>query len=187
MSFRREMENSDVNKRELQPSTLLHSEDVRWERALSLRHSHSGHLGSLTKAQNEIGIVAAPVEKRQQNSANVTSVKDKFDHYEILWKNFVLSHNKFMDVTEPEEQAESAECFDILAQQRISLSTSIEKFICDTVTRLNEWVMEDLQKMTVIVMPLKQHLQFEGAIPQIRGRKGSTGSCVCGTRETAES
>ena len=30
-----------------------------------------------------------------------------------------------MDVTEPEEKAENAECFDILAEQRIGLSTSV--------------------------------------------------------------
>ena len=107
------MENSDVNKRESRPSTLLDSEDVRRERALSLKRSRSGHLGSLTKAQNEMEILL-----REEDSSNVTLVKDKFDHYEILWKKFVLSHNKFMDVAEPEEKSESAERFDILAQQR---------------------------------------------------------------------
>ena len=53
-----------------------------------------------------------------------------------------------MDVAEPEEKTESAERFDILAQQRISLSTSVEKFICDAATKLNERVMEDLNRMS---------------------------------------
>ena len=97
------MENSDVNKRESQPSTLLNSEDVRRERPLSLKRSRAGHLGALTKAQNEIETLL-PVE----DSSNVILVKEKFDYYEILWKNFVLSHNKFMDVAEPEEKAENA-------------------------------------------------------------------------------
>ena len=93
-----------------------------------------------------------------------------------------------MDVAEPEERAENAEHFDIPAEQRISLSTSVEKFTCNAATKLNEWVMEDLQKLTGPRHHgfVKQHLQLEGASPQIRGRKGSTGSCVCGTRETME-
>ena len=53
-----------------------------------------------------------------------------------------------MDVAEPEEKTESAERFDILAQQRISLSTSVEKFICDAATKLNERVMEDLNRVS---------------------------------------
>ena len=65
------MENSDVNKRESRPSTLLDSEDVRRERALSLKRSRSGHLGSLTKAQNEIEILL-----QKEDSSNVTLVKD---------------------------------------------------------------------------------------------------------------
>jgi len=74
------MENSDVNKRESRPSTLINSEDVRRERALSLKRSRSGHLGSLTKAQNEIETLLL-----DEDSWNVTLVKEKFDHYEILW------------------------------------------------------------------------------------------------------
>ena len=137
------MENSDVNKRESRPSTLLNSEDVRRERALSLKRSRAGHLGALTKAQNEVETLL-----RDEDSSNVTLVKEKFDYYETLWKNFVVSHNKFMDVAEAEVKAENAEHFDILAEQRISLSTSVEKFICNAATKLNEWVMEDLQKLT---------------------------------------
>ena len=137
------MENSDVNKRESRPSTRLNSDDVRRERALSLKRSRAGHLGSLTKAQNEIETLLL-----DEDSSNVTLVKEKFDHYETLWKNFVLSHNKFMDVAEPEEKADNAERFDNLAKQRVSLSTSVEKFICNAATKLNEWVMEDLQKLT---------------------------------------
>ena len=76
----------------------------------------------------------------------MTLVKEKFDCYKILWKNFVLSHNKFMDVVEPEEKTESAEHFDILAQQRGSLSASVEKFICDAATKITE--SNNLQKMT---------------------------------------
>lgn len=53
-----------------------------------------------------------------------------------------------MDVAEPEEKAENAERFNILAEQRISLSRSVEKFICNAATKLNESVMEDLQKLT---------------------------------------
>jgi len=53
-----------------------------------------------------------------------------------------------MNVAELEEKAGITEHFDILAQQRMSLSTSVEKSIFDTPTKLNEWVMEDLQKMT---------------------------------------
>ncbi|KAL9963159.1 hypothetical protein ACROYT_G032334 [Oculina patagonica] len=137
------MENSDFDKRESRASTRLNSEDVRRERALSLKRSRSGHLGSLTKAQNEIETLLL-----DEDSPNVTLVKQKFDNYEILWKNFVLSHNKFMDVAEPEERAENSERFDVLAQQRISLSSSVEKFICDAATKLNEQVMQDLQKMS---------------------------------------
>ena len=89
------MENSDVNNREPRPSTLLNSEDVRRERALSLKRSRAGHLGALTKAQNEVETLL-----RDEDSSNVTLVKEKFDYYETLWKNFVVSHNKFMDVAE---------------------------------------------------------------------------------------
>lgn len=53
-----------------------------------------------------------------------------------------------MNVAELEEKAGITEHFDIRAQQRMSLSTSVEKSIFDTPTKLNEWVMEDLQKMT---------------------------------------
>ena len=60
----------------------------------------------------------------------------------------LFCHNKFIDVAEPEEMAENAEGFDILAEQRVSLSTSVEKFICNAATKLNEQVMEDLQKLT---------------------------------------
>ena len=89
------MENSDVNNREPRPSTLLNSEDVRRERALSLKRSLAGHLGALTKAQNEVETLL-----QDEDSSNVTLVKEKFDYYETLWKNFVVSHNKFMDVAD---------------------------------------------------------------------------------------
>lgn len=78
------MENSDVNKRESRPSTLLNSEDVRRERALSLKRSRAGHLGALTKAQNEIETLL-PVE----DSSNVILVKKKFDYYEKCRKIYL--------------------------------------------------------------------------------------------------
>ena len=75
---------------------------------------YCNYLGALTKAQNEVETLL-----RDEDSSNVTLVKEKFDYYETLWKNFVVSHNKFMDVAEAEEKAEKAERFDILAEQRI--------------------------------------------------------------------
>ena len=53
-----------------------------------------------------------------------------------------------MDIAALEDKAENAERFDILAEQRISLSTSVEKFICNAATKFNECMMEDLQKLT---------------------------------------
>ena len=96
-------------------------------------------------------------------------VKEKFDYYETLWKNFVLSHNKFVDVAEPEEKAENAECFNILAEQRIGLSRSVEKFICNAVTKLNEKVMEDLQKLTG-----PRHHGFAGSRSHRSSRRSSS-------------
>ena len=64
----------------------LNSEDVRRERALSLKRSRFGHLSSLTKAWNEIEPLSL-----DGDSSNVTLVKEKFDHYKILWKNFVVT------------------------------------------------------------------------------------------------
>ena len=48
-----------------------------------------------------------------------------------------------MDDAKPEEKVENAERFDTLAEQRISLSTRVENFICNAATKLNELVMED--------------------------------------------
>ena len=49
------MEDSDADKRESQPSTQLNPEDVRRERPISSKRSHSGHLSTLTTARQEIG------------------------------------------------------------------------------------------------------------------------------------
>lgn len=99
-----------------------------------------------------------------------------------------------MDVADPEEKTESAEHLDILAQQRGSLSASVEKFICDAATKITE--SNNLQKMTgprhcgsVRSCSHQSSRHSSGTYSskaQSRGRKGSTGSCVCGTRETTE-
>ena len=62
-----------------QASALLDPDDVMRERAISLKHSRSGHLGALTTIRREI-------EALLTNPANITLARDKLDHYETLWK-----------------------------------------------------------------------------------------------------
>ena len=135
------MADSYVDKRQTRPSVRLDLEEVRRERAISLKRSRSGHLSTLTVAQREIGTLLKTTSK-------VTLVKGKFDQYETLWSNFADSHNKFMEVADADEKARNSEQFSALVQQRINLSTIVEEFICSTTTELNEQVMQDLQKTT---------------------------------------
>lgn len=143
-SFLVEMADSEVDKRKSRPPTQLNAKDVRRERALCLKRSCAGHLSSLTKAQKEIKALLLV-----ENPPSITLVKEKFDQYKAPWKNFVVSHHKFIDVADPKEKAQSSERFHILAQQRIDLSATVEKFICNAATQLNERVMQDLQKITM--------------------------------------
>lgn len=80
------MADSNANKRQSRPSMRLNSGDVRRERELSLKRSRASHLGSLTKAQKEIEALLLV-----EDLSNVTLFKERFDQYEALWKNFVLS------------------------------------------------------------------------------------------------
>ena len=80
-------------------STLLDPDDVMRERAISLKHSRSGHLGALTTVQREI-------EALLTDPANITLARDKLERYETLWKGFVDSHSKFMEVACDEERAQ---------------------------------------------------------------------------------
>ena len=81
------MADSNANKRQSRPSMRLNSGDVRRERELSLKRSRAGHLGSLTKAQKEIEALLLV----EDFLSNVTLLKERFDQYEALWKNFALS------------------------------------------------------------------------------------------------
>jgi len=57
-----------------------------------MKRSRAGHLGTLTKAQNEVETLLL-----DEDSSNVTLVKEKLDHYETLsWNN---------KPNEPEEKA----------------------------------------------------------------------------------
>lgn len=47
---------------------------------------------------------------------------------------------EYVDVT---EQGQISEQFNILAQQRINLAASVEEFICNAATELNERIMQD--------------------------------------------
>ena len=60
----------------------------------------------------------------------------------------MLCHNNFIDFAEPEEKAENAEHFDILTQQGVRLSATVENFFRNAVTKLNERVLRDLQEIT---------------------------------------
>ena len=53
-----------------------------------------------------------------------------------------------MDSATPEERNECSKQFDALAQLRINLSWTVEHFICNATTVLNEHVMENLQEMS---------------------------------------
>ena len=68
----------------------------------------------------------------------MTLVKEKLDKYQVLWKGFVLSHNKFVDVADAEELAQSSEWFNGLAQERIILYATVEEFICNAAIKLND-------------------------------------------------
>lgn len=105
-------------------STLLDPDDVMRERANSFKHSRSGHLGALTSVRREI-------EALLTNPANITLARDKLDRYETLWKAFVDSHNKFMEVASDEERAQALQQYNDLSQQRICLSATVEEFTCN--------------------------------------------------------
>ena len=130
-------------------STLLDPDDVVRERAISLKNSRSGHLGALTTVRREI-------EALLTDPANITLARDKLDHYETLWKGFVDSHSKFMEVASNEERVQASEQYNDLSQQRIRLSATVEEFICKAAAELNDRVMQDLQKIS----------------PEIRNSKG---------------
>ena len=129
------MANRDGDKRESRPSTL------RRERAIALKRSRAGRLSAITSARQK-------VETLMQDHSNVVLVREKFNEYEAQWKNFVVSHNTFMDSATPEERIECSKRFDALAQLRINLSSTVEHFICNAATALNEHVMENLQEMS---------------------------------------
>lgn len=137
------MADREIDKRESRPPTRFNPEDVRRERALSLKRSRSGHVSSLTQARSEIEALW-----RDKTPPCVTLVREKFDRYEALWKNFVLQHDKLMECVDVTEQGQISEQFNILAQQRINLAASVEEFICNAATELNERVMQDLQELT---------------------------------------
>ena len=135
------MANRHGDKRASRPSALLNHEDVRRERAIALKRSRAGHLSATTNARQE-------VEKLMQDHSDVVLIREKFNEYEAQWKNFVVSHNKFMDSATPDEQIECSKQFDALAQLRINFSSTVENFICNAATALNEHVMENLQEMS---------------------------------------
>ena len=137
------MADREIDKRESRPPTRFNPEDVRRERALSLKRSRSGHVSSLTQARREIEALW-----RDKTPPCVTLVREKFDRYEALWKNFVLQHDKLVECVDVTEQGQISEQFNILAQQRINLAASVEEFICNAATELNERVMQDLQELT---------------------------------------
>ena len=85
---------------------------------------------------------------RDKTPPCVTLVREKFNQYDALWKNFVLQHHKLMEFVDVTEHGQISEQFNILAQQRINLAASVEKFICNAVTELNEHVMQDSQELT---------------------------------------
>ena len=94
-------------------STLLDPDDVIRERAISLKHSRSGHLGALTTVRREI-------EALLTDPAIITLARDKLYRYETLWKGFVDSYSKFMEVASDEERAQASEQYNDLSQQRIA-------------------------------------------------------------------
>ena len=100
-------------------STLLDPDDVIRERAISLKHSRSGHLGVLTTVRMEI-------EALLTDPANITLARNKLDRYETLWKGFLDSYSKFMEVASDEERAQASEQYNDLSQQRIRLSATVE-------------------------------------------------------------
>ena len=89
------MADREVDKRESRPSTQLNPEDVRRERALSLKRSRSGHLSSLTEARRQTEALL-----RDKTLPCVTLVREKFNRYEAQWKNFVLQHDKLMELVD---------------------------------------------------------------------------------------
>ena len=48
------MADKEIDRRESRLATRFNPEDVRSARALSLKHSYSGHVSSLTEARREI-------------------------------------------------------------------------------------------------------------------------------------
>ena len=100
-------------------------------------------MSSLTQARGEIEALW-----RDKTPPCVTLVREKFDRYEALWKNFVLQHDKLMECVNVTEQGQISEQFNILAQQRINLTASVEEFIRNVATELNERVMQDLRELT---------------------------------------
>ena len=90
---------------------------------------------------------------------------------EVLWKNFVLQHDKLMECVDVTEQGQISEQFNILAQQRINLAASVEEFICSAATELNERVMQDLQELTK---------------PSRRSSRGSRSRCSSNSRSSSK-
>ncbi|XP_068713249.1 uncharacterized protein [Montipora foliosa] len=115
----------------------------RGEVESSIKKLKNGHVSSLTEARREIEALW-----RDKTPPCVTLVREKFNRYEALWKNFVLKHDKLMEFVDVTEQGQISEQFNILAQQRINLAASVEEFICNAATELNECVMQDLQELT---------------------------------------
>ena len=137
------MADREIDKRESRPPTWFSPEDFRRERALSMKRSRSGHVSSLTEARREIEALW-----RDKTPPCVTLVREKFNRYEALWKNFVLQHDKLMEFVDVTEQGQSSEQLNILAQQRTNLAASVEEFVYNAATELNERVMQDLQELT---------------------------------------
>ena len=140
------MADREIDKWESQPPTRFNPEDVTRERALSLKRSRSGHVKSLTEARREIEALW-----RDKTPLCVTLVREKFSRYEALWKKFVLQHDNLMEFVDIAEQDQISEQFNILAQQRTNLTASVEEFVCNAATELNEGVMQDLQELRVSV------------------------------------
>ena len=123
-------------------------------------------MSSLTQARGEIEALW-----RDKTPPCITLVREKFDRYEALWKNFVLQHDKLMECVDVTEQGQISKQFNILAQQRINLTASVEEFICNAATELNESVMQDLQELTK---------------PSRRSSRGSRSRCSSNSRSSSK-
>ena len=161
-------------RRVTRASALLDTDDVMRERAISLKHSRSGHLSALTTVRKEI-------EALLTNSANVTLARDKLNRFQTLWNAFVDSHYKFIEVASEEDRARASEQFDSLSQQGLHLSASVEEFICNAAAELNERVMQDLRKISPELRSTKR-TRSRGSSRS----KGSSGSRALARRAEAE-